>query len=193
MSGNKSGGEDLARSLATVMQAALGVGSALARSAAEATAQGSPVAPPAAEAGAVAGIIHYSAATLGNIVALAGAATGPRQPPAPPRAGPVVRPGTGLRVPLSIENPGTEPMRDIRPQLARLEHNGQDVTAMVPDGAVRFVPEQLNVAPRDFEKLTVFMGVPAIAPEGGYRATIALGAGFGEVAIDFTVRTPAAG
>jgi hypothetical protein len=193
MSGNKSGGEDLARSLATVMQAALGVGSALARSAAEATAQGSPLPPPAAEAGAVAGIIHYGAAALGNIVALAGTATRQHQPKPSPRAGPIVRPGAGLRVPLSIENPGIEPMRSITPQLARLEHNGQDVTAMVPDGAVRFVPEQLNVAPRDFEKLTVFLGVPAVAPEGGYRATIALGEGFGEVVIDFTVRTQAAG
>jgi hypothetical protein len=189
MSGTKPPGEDLSRSLASMMQAAMGMGSALARSAAEATAQGRQVAPPVAETGPMAEIIHYGAATLGNIVALAGAGPGP-QPAAASRPGPVVRPGAGLRVPLSIENPGAEAMQDITPRLTRLEHGGQDVTPLVPEGAVRFVPEQLSVAPRDFEKLTVFLGVPAAAPEGRYRAIIGLGDGFGEVAIDFSVRAP---
>ena len=189
MSGTKPPGEELSRSLASMMQAAMGMGAALARSAAQATAQGQPVAPPMAEAGAMAEIMHYGAATLGNIVALAGAAPGP-QAATPARPGPVVRPGAGLRVPLSIENPGAEAMQDITPRLTRLEHGGQDVTSLVPEGAVRFVPEQLSVAPRDFEKLTVFLGVPAAAPEGLYRAIIGLGEGFGEVAIDFSVRAP---
>ena len=192
MSGAKPPGEDLSRSLASMMQAAMGIGAALARSAAEATAQGQPVAPPLPETGPMAEFIHYGTAALGNIVALAGA--GPSAPAATPaRPGPVVRPGAGLRVPLSIENPGAEAMQDITPRLTRLEHGGQDVTPLVPEGAVRFVPEQLSVAPRDFEKLTVFLAVPAAAPEGGYRAIIGLGEGFGEVAIDFSVRAPSPG
>ena len=108
----------------------------------------------------------------------------PRTQDAP--GGPDVHQGSTLRVPLSIENPGREPMNGLVPAVASWSR--RDGTAEAP-GAVRFVPERLDIEPRDFEKLTVFVDVETGAAPGAYRLDVNLGQG-AQVAIDFTV-TPA--
>jgi len=121
---------------------------------------------------------HIVAAAQGQPAGGAVSAGGP-----PPPAGPRVRQGGELRVPLSIENPGQARMTGLAPAVAAWLRDG---VASPAAGAVRFVPERLDVEPRDFEKLTVFVDVDEDTPPGSYRLDIALGQG-AEVSIAFAV------
>jgi hypothetical protein len=92
-----------------------------------------------------------------------------------------------LRIPLSIENPSAEPMAGL--SFTCLEISGGDATSGLPltRQDVRFEPASLSVAPRDFEKLTIFVDVPEGAATGLYRARIGLAAGGYETSFAFRV------
>jgi hypothetical protein len=192
----------------------MGVGAALAKATAEATARGKQVpAPPAGSFNPMNIMVHYSLAAMVNVMGamadglgeVRGAATGPdvgpppaNQPKAAPDAPtqpaaaqesnlPTVHCGATLRIPLSVENPNPEAMSDMR--FACLKVSGGEVSAgqlLGPDD-FRFEPELLSVAPRDFEKLTVYIDVPETAAPGSYEATIGPSPGDFEIVLRLNV------
>lgn len=84
---------------------------------------------------------------------------------------PRVSPGSTLCLPLSITNPGTSPMNGVTPTLVGLSHeNGEDTSAP----KLRFEPAELSIAPHDFEKLVVYVDVPAAAAAGQWVCTFVL-------------------
>jgi hypothetical protein len=197
---------DLAGSLAGVIDAALGVGVSLARVIAEATALGQPVAPLPTGTPALQAIVRYGVTALGNMAqaVLSGAqtvrkaapgarpATAATAAPDPRSAGPRVRAGDMLRVPLSVENPGDRVMPNLRPVLRAVRRTGgADASALLGETAVSFTPTSFDVAPHDFEKLTVLVTVPADMPDGGYELTLALGVDEPDLPLRFTVLPPA--
>jgi hypothetical protein len=181
---------DIATGVANVIDAALGVGVSLARVAAEATALGRTVEPVPADTPAISAIVRYGVAAVSNLASavVSGASTlkpsvgpgraAPAGTPAPAGgrpAGPRTTPGATLRVPLSVENPSDRPMRDLRPRLRSLRRGTVDALDIISADCVRFAPEAFEVAPHDFEKLTVSVSVPAETPAGDYEVVFALG------------------
>ena len=100
---------------------------------------------------------------------------------------PTVHCGSTLRIPLSVENPGQEPMAEMR--FACLAVSGGEVSAgeLLEAKAFRFEPELLSVAPRDFEKLTVYVDVPETAAPGLYEAKIGPSPGDFEIVLRLQV------
>jgi hypothetical protein len=183
---NESGGptkqNDIATGVIALIDAALGVGTALTKSVAAATANGNPVKEPPPGTAPIPVMIHYSLAVVTNIASLVtdavkGASARRTTSTAGPSdgAGPRVRAGATLRVPLSIENPSDRPMKGLAPLVRAVRRDGKDASADLPPKTVSFAPATLNVAPRDFEKLTVFVAVPEGAHAGRYEITLALG------------------
>ncbi|MBA3812814.1 MAG: hypothetical protein H0X27_14430, partial [Caulobacteraceae bacterium] len=174
---------DLTRSVLDLVEAGLGVGAALAKTAAVAVAGGRPV-PPTSETQPIPVMIHYSLAAVSELAGFATRTLGVRRAPtagAGARGGggqagrPRVKPGATLRIPLSIENTGDKPMAGLVPAVRGVRRNGADGLNDLPIAAIRFKPGDLSVAPKDFEKLTVFVAVPAQAPCGHYEVILALG------------------
>jgi hypothetical protein len=182
---------DIASGVANVIDAALGVGVTLARVTAEATALGRTVEPVPPDTPAISAIVRYGLTAASNLVSavVSGAreltpsvrpgkspAAGASVPAAAGRpAGPRTTPGATLRVPLSVENPSDRAMRDLRPRLRALRRDSADALHLIGAECVRFKPEDFEVAPHDFEKLTVTVSVPASAPAGDYEVIFALG------------------
>ena len=192
---------DIATGVANVIDAALGVGVALARVAAEATALGRPVEPVPPGTPALSAIVRYGVTAAGNLASalVSGAqglkpgvsasarpagsgssasssSAGPKTNAAAARAGgPRVARGATLRVPLSVENPSERAMNGLTPRWRATRAGGADVSALVDAGCVRFSPAAFDVAPHDFEKLTVTVAVPAEAAPGDYEVVFALG------------------
>ena len=208
--GPPPGTEQLIKGVADLASATLGVGAAFARIAAQATAGERTVPPPPQPAAPLTAIVHYSAATFVNVVdavragmgevqaATGQATTGPRRSartaaPAPPPSAasrqnlPTVHPDSTLRMPLSIENTGAEPMVDLHFQCQALEADPTGAGVPLTVANVRFEPAALTVAPRDFEKLTVYVDVPAGAAPGHYQATIGLESGSFSTTFPFVV------
>lgn len=198
-------GDELTRSMLDVVEAGLGVGVALARTAAV-VANGGKAVPPPEEDRPIPAIIHYSLAAAGELAGLATRAfsfrPAPAQASAPgaapgaaaatPKAagrssGPRVRAGATLRVPLSIENPGDQPMGPLQPQVRAVRRDGVDAGADLHASAVRFTPGEFVVAPKDFEKLTVFVAAPEGAPPGRYDVILALGPREADLPLSFEV------
>jgi hypothetical protein len=186
----------LVESVERLIGAAADFGAAVARAADKTTAGGrEPAEGPPGE-GAVAAIVRHGVTAAVNLVsqitdanqgmraAAAAAAATQTQGTATPGSAGHVRPGATLRVPLSIENPGREPMTDLTPAVLSWSCDGNDTEAVA---TVRFIPETLNIAPRDFEKLTVCVEVPDDACAGRYQLEIALAEGV-RTALAFTVR-----
>ncbi len=201
--------DELVKGMTDVVTAALGVGAALARTAARATALGKPVPEPSGSHHPINLIIHYSLATGMNLVgavasgvggvsavlrqpsgsgnppaaspqaaAAPGTAAQPSEPAAPspaesPTGRPAVKQGNSLRIPLSIENPSGETLVDLQftclgiEAAAPIEGHGE-----LP--SLRFEPTSLNIAAHDFEKLTVYIDVPAATLPGVYTAILGL-------------------
>jgi len=201
---------DLGQSLAGVVDAVLGVGASLARVVAEATAPGGVVEPLPPSTPAFQAIVRYGVTAMGNVASAliaggerlragTGTGTGPGtgaspSPAAPATAragGPRVQPGATLRVPLSVENPGERPMNGLSPR-ARVFRaaGGADASGLIATETVRFTPGVFDVAPRDFEKLTVFVPVPEGTPAGDYELVLALGPQEPDLTIAFAVVTP---
>jgi hypothetical protein len=206
-------GDELLNSLGEVVNAALGVGAALARSAARLTAGSRPLPEPPAAANPIHLMVHYGTAAVLNVVEavvagvndLGGAArpaAAPAaeptpapagEPPSPPPAGlPTVRQGNTLRIPLSIENPGAEPMSELQFVCLAVESapgggtgGPLETTAALP--VLRFEPVSLTIAAHDFEKLTVFIEVPPTVQPGAYLVTIGLAQGDYKTSLQFNV------
>jgi hypothetical protein len=189
--------DELIEGVSQVVTAALGVGAAMAKAVAEATAQGQPLPPPAQPGSPLTAIVHYGVATVTNVAGAVMKSVGGIRMDVKPRTagpaataaarGPRAHQGTTLRVPLSIENPSDHPMLGVAYRC--LELTGGDPAAGVPLGrdAVRFLPPVLDVQPRDFEKLTVYIDTQPDTAPGRYRARIGTGAGGAETALDFEV------
>jgi hypothetical protein len=101
-----------------------------------------------------------------------GAGTAPVAQAAPPEPppGPVVAPGSTLRIPLSVDNPGDSDMAGLQPRVLAATLDGTEVQPP----KVRFQPKKLSIAPKDFEKLVVLIDMPADAPEGRWRLAFSL-------------------
>jgi hypothetical protein len=202
------GTEQLVKGVTELASATLGVGATFARIAAQATAGERPVPPPPQPAAPLTSIVHYSAAALVNVVDAVRtgmgevrAATGParaatraaqaRPAPAasspPPAELPTARPDSTLRMPLSIENTSDAPMADLQFVCLALEAEPSREGTALTVASVRFEPASLTVAPHDFEKLTVFVDVPAGTAPGRYLATIGLESGSFHTAFPFAV------
>jgi hypothetical protein len=97
----------------------------------------------------------------------------PGAPPTPaPSARPRVRAGDTLRLPLFIENPSSEPT-------GPLVFRALEAAAGVGEGAptlalsqVRCEPDPLEIAARDFEKLTIFVDTAPSTPGGSHRVQV---------------------
>ncbi|MCC6534092.1 MAG: hypothetical protein IT531_16205 [Burkholderiales bacterium] len=185
--------------MSEVVQAALGVGVSLARVVAEATAGERAVRSPAANAGPLNAIVHYGLAALTNVVGAVAGSVGAFQAggqpgqaaanaaSAPAGGRPRVHRGASLRIPLSIENPGDEPIRDAAFQCVAMQYHDAAPGRALDTGAVRCEPPTLNIMARDFEKLTVHIVVPLDTAPGAYSAQIDLGSGAYRTSIHFDV------
>jgi hypothetical protein len=189
----------------------LGAGASVAKIMAEATAGNRPVAEPRRSGSEFDQLVHYGLATVVNVIGTIAtgvndfrqadaqptrpqAATGPDAPsPAAPDEAtplpeiPTVPAGATLKLPLSVENPGTEPMTDMR--FVCLGVQSATVADYLPltCAHVQFDPPSLTVTPRNFEKLTTTIAVPVDTPPGRYTVTIGLGGGEFETPLPFDV------
>lgn len=198
---DKEGPQRAPNGARAVGDAALNLGVSVARSIAEGL-SGRPQ-PPLAGESKVAGIVRYGTHALGSLVAMtvtaareAGIAPGRNASAAPSASAaapaapgiPHVAAGTSLRVPLSIDNPGTQPMTDLTPRLIGARHDGAESAAPF---TLQFAPASLSIAPHDFEKLVATIDLPADMPEGHWSALFALGANAPDPnEIAFFVSTP---
>jgi len=199
------------RGVSELVSMGLDVGAALAKATAKATAGEREVPEPDSRQGSFDLLVHYGITTMTNVVGavVAGVneattrATAGRPPaesadsgsPASPlasipRALPSVRLGSTLRLPLSIENPGPETMDEMAFRCLAMSGGQPETGQLLTVDTVRFIPETLSVASRDFEKLTVFIDVPETAAQGRYTATIGLVGGQFESALQFDVLPP---
>ena len=194
--------DDVAKSVAETANAILGVGVSLARLAAKVTAPAGRDVQITPGQGPVSEIVQYGIAATANVLRVVPAALGdvtravagprartgpaPSAPAAPPSI-PTVRAGGSLRIPLSIENPSDQPMTEMRFAVTRMDYDGAGAGLALAPSAIRFEPMALTVAPRDFEKLTVFIGVEAGTAPGVYVATIGLPNGAFETTLPFEI------
>jgi hypothetical protein len=173
--------DELTLNVLAVVDSGLNLGVALSRGIATLASGGREVPPPAA-AGPIPAMLHYALETTRELAAFA--PFKPHAAPAPARAtAPAVQPGATLRVPLSIENPGTQPMQDLRPAVLSMQRDGGDAAEHI----VEFVPPSLTIAPRDLEKLTVLVTPPQTAPPGRYEIRFRLRDGDPAIPIIFDV------
>jgi hypothetical protein len=201
-----NGADRLIEGVSDAVSLSLRIGATLARMAAQATAGDRMVPAPRRQDSPINAIVHYSIATVVNIVdtvvesvqdvrqASAGSPIASAQPgrtveaqTAAAPAHPTVHRGATLRIPLSIENPGPEPMVGLRFTCPSLSGGDSEAGLPLSPTAIRFEPETLTVAPKDFDKLTVYVDVPADAASGRYVATIALSDGTFETSLQFEV------
>lgn len=186
--------EAISSGISEVVHAALGVGAAVARTIAEATAQGKPVPPGASGEGPFADIIHYGVQATSNVVSMAirgmpstpqpAGATGAGPAPA---SFPTVHAGSTLRIPLSIENPSDTEMPQMTFCGRELIYEGHSSGTPLTEEALVFEPAALSIAPRDFEKMTVFIATTEATAAGMYLAKITVEGGSFESSLRFEV------
>lgn len=189
-----------------MVNAAFEIGSSVARVFAQATSLDKPLEDPPAGDSSVSKMVYYGTTTIGNVVRMVfsglsgsdsgnGNQQGGNQPGGngtnqgtPEHTMPSVGRGSTLRMPLSIENRGNEPMEGM--VFVCLSMNGKTTGPGTPlnEASVRFQPARLDVPPNDFEKLTIFIDTALETAPGTYEATIALGPGIFENRIAFEVR-----
>ncbi len=189
--------------VADVVDAGLRLGASLARTLASATGS-KDVAPSGTPP--LDDVVSFGTATASNLIGLvasgvragidvtnrvAGAAGVGRPDQAPaPSSSPFITVGSTLRMPLLVENTGQTPTRSLTFSTTSIVRSGcgdgKACTCLSVD-AVRFDPETLIVAARDFEKLTVRITAPADTPPGDYRASITAGDGWFSTDIGFSV------
>jgi hypothetical protein len=186
--------EAISSGISEVVHAALGVGAAVARTIAEATAAGKPVPPGAAGEGPFADIIHYGVQATSNVLSMVirGIPSTAPRPGEAPGAGPVpafptVHAGSTLRIPLSIENPSDADMSQMTFCCRDLIYEGNAAGTPLTAAALVFEPATLSIAPRDFEKLTVFIATTEETATGSYMAKIAVEGGSFESVLRFEV------
>jgi hypothetical protein len=191
-------------SVAEVVNAIMGVGASITRSVAQATAGNATILPPQPGAGPLQEMVHYSVASVTNIVRLVasgagavaqvgqdvGAAAAAAAKAARPPAHPTLDRGATLRMPLSIENQGDQPMTGL--VFECLDIRGEHLGAGEPLRAsqVRFDPLELTVAPHDFEKLTLYVATGPQTALGKYTVVVGSG-GKTATSVQFEVCAPA--
>lgn len=210
--------EPIVDGVTELISAAFGVGASAARAFALATAGEREVEKPQSDR-PLDEMVHYIAASITNVVRLFGSAVSgvvglddeqeagqdPAGAPAratspdPPADGgrrtsvpTVVRGGT-LRVPLSIENPGPEPMDGLAVRVGEVAVENAGPGQMLATSAVRFEPQTLNIAPRDFEKLTVFVDTEPDTATGTYALDVQIGSEAHLAHLHFSVVEPPSG
>ncbi|MDZ4719360.1 MAG: hypothetical protein SH847_12970 [Roseiflexaceae bacterium] len=207
--------EEITAGIGNIVVAALGVGAALAHTAARVTSVGMPVPEPPVPQTPVGDLVHYSVQTVGNLVSLMTSTVGgiiqlrpdpptgdpptaaeppvpapapkPAAPASPAPQIPVVRAGSTLRLPLMIENPGAEPMAEMVFICMEVRGIAHGVGPRVSAESIRFLPTSLNVAPRDFEKLTVFIDTIQATAPGRYEVLISTTSKAFEMTLRFEV------
>jgi hypothetical protein len=195
----------IAEGLSAVVNAAFGVGAAIAKTLAEATASGKTVAQPDSGQGPLGEMVHYGVTTVSNVIGLVvsvmGDAKSQDEESSPSRATPetgraaaastksipTVHQGRSLRMPLSMENPGDQPMENLlfvcQKMEARELGDGQPLLV----DALRFQPEHMDIAPKDFEKLTLLIDTDSETAPGRYVALIGVAEGGLELKVEFEV------
>lgn len=201
----------LSEGVSDLVNAAFGLGAALTRTLAQATALGKPVQRPPEPSSPVGEMVHYGVTTVTNVVGLVISAFGSAErggaaPAAEAKAGasrgpeatrpagehiPSVHQGNTLRVPLSLENPSAHTMEGLHFQCLQLTLEGEGEGTLLGPEAVRFEPAMLSIAPKDFEKLTVMIETRADTAPGRYAAVIGVQNGSLEIRVQFAV-VPAA-
>lgn len=202
--GDTTGLNEVTQGVGDVVNAAFGVGASLAKVVADATAQARPVPPPETNATPLNAIVHYSLVAVDNIVRLfasagdgvirAGKEVG-TQPGAhsartathPAQGFPVVRRGGTLRVPLSVENPSSEPMNNLAFQCVSIRGQAAGQGEPLDPTNVRFQPDSMSIAARDFEKLSVFIDTKPDTAPGRYEAILGSESGAFEISVEFEV------
>lgn len=196
-----AGTDALGKGIADLAQAALGVGVALSRTVADATTSGGKVQAPTADAGQIGEIVHYSVTIVRNLLGLVftvvgsasetasktGTAGANNKPATATAAGPAVHQGGTLRIPLSVENPGAEPMENLAFRCKDLKASKLGPGAPVDGKAFRFEPQTLSIGPLDFEKVTLFIDAGPQAAPGHYVAAIGIGGDAIELTVAFQV------
>ena len=199
----------VAEGVSEVVNAAFGVGAAIAKTLAEATAAGKPVTRPEAQQGPFGEMVHYGVTTLTNVIGLvvsvmggvvSGAtdrgqsvSPGAAEPPVAREKGsgasnhPKVHQRGTLRIPLSMENPTDQPMENLvficQGMRGKRLQAGQPLT----ETAMRFQPERLDIAPKDFEKLTLLIETDAQTAPGDYVAHVGVATGDFQIKVEFEV------
>ncbi len=209
----KRANPSLAEGVSDVINAAFGVGAAIAKTLAEISAVGKPVAAPNSRQGPLGEMVHYGVTTLSNVMGLVvsvvggatsgttghesskDASTGPRATdPTPPDEKervtthlPKVHQGGTLRIPLSMENPADLPMENL--VFGCQDMRGTRIGAGQPlsEAAIHFQPERLDIAPKDFEKLTLLINTDAQTAPGDYVAHIGVDNGDLKIKVEFEV------
>lgn len=204
----RQGDAPVIEGLSEVVGAVFGVGAAVAKTLAEATAGGRPVAAPESDQGALGEMVHYGISVVSNVIGLAVSTMGKAVPggsvglrpgpaakekedaptqPAEKKGLPLVHQGGTLRIPLSIENPGDQPMQDLAFCCQQMTGKRLAAGIALTEQAVRFQPQRLEIAPRDFEKLTLFIDTDERTAPGRYAALIGVGDGGMELKVEFDV------
>lgn len=84
---------------------------------------------------------------------------------------PAGRRGKALRIPMTVENSSKAPMEKMAFDLSGLRGpEGSTLSA----ASIKVEPEEINVAPGDFEKLVVIVDAPEHATPGAYEGELAL-------------------
>jgi hypothetical protein len=180
--------DTLASGISEVVNAAFGVGAAVAKTVAQATAPGQSVPPGKPGEGPFADMIHYGVAAASNFTRLITRGLPANVAATEPGAThPRVHAGATLRIPLSIENPSAVAMPDLTFRCAEIRYEGNAAAPLLTASQIEFKPPTLSVAPLDFEKLTVFIQTTEATATGAYVAKITVVEGSFECLLRFEV------
>lgn len=185
--------------ISEVVSAALDVGVSITRTFAKATTGEKPLKEPKEEDGPLNAMVYFGVTAASNLAnqlftgfkaaaertARAGRKTA--QAPSSSATLPTVRQGATLRIPLSIENQGSDPMVNMEFLCLSIKAEKQGDTHNLSNKALRFEPKKLKVAPKDFEKLTVFINTEVDTIPDEYEVTICLLDGNFQMSIQFSV------
>jgi hypothetical protein len=143
-------------------------------------------------------MIRNGASTLAGLVRLTiDSLRATTQPPTvgrpsssgPTRELPAVRAGDTLRVPLFIENPSPEPTGSL--QFGPFESVPPSPAApSISLAQVRCSPESLDIGPRDFEKVTVFVDTAPTTALGRHLVRVGVPGTAFVTSIEFDVLPP---
>ena len=190
-----AGSATIASGITGVVNAALSVGAAVARTVAVATSPGGNTSRPgAASEGPFAEIVHYSVEAAANFARLVVQGVNSKTQPASHPAGaapaathPTVHAGSTLRIPLSIENPSDVEMAQMTFYCESLTYQGKSSGSPLTAEAFVFQPVPLTIAAHDFEKITIFIATAEQTAPGMYLARIMVQGGSLESSLHFEV------
>ncbi|HHH48208.1 MAG TPA: hypothetical protein ENK51_04900 [Gammaproteobacteria bacterium] len=205
----KPANPSVAEGVSEVVNAAFGVGAAIAKTLAEVTAAGKPVTRPETQQGPLGEMMHYGVTTLSNVIGLVvsvmggvvggttdrdqSTSTQATEPSSARKKGsgaanhPKVHQRGTLRIPLSMENPTDQPMENLVFVCQGMHGERLEAGQPLTEAAMRFLPERLNIAPKDFEKLTLLIETDAQTAPGNYVAHVGVASGDLQIKVEFEV------